>query len=246
VTAPAVRASPARRRRLREISRGALLIGCTFVPSASIAQASAAVSVFTDNRFRGYSLSDGRPVAILDLSYDHPTGLYGTVSGSVVASRGDGLRPLGLILNGGYAKRLSLGPTVDGGVTHSEYSTYSNRAAKRSYTEVYAGISGKLLTGRIYLSPDYLKHGSLYGELNGNLPVGSKLHLSAHAGLLIPLRQAAYEPYGRDVDWRIGLVRQFGPVSVQAGWTAVRPGHELYRYRYHHRDALVFGLTYSL
>jgi uncharacterized protein (TIGR02001 family) len=211
-----------------------------------VAQTSAAVSVFSDNRFRGYSLSDGRPVGILDLSYDDPGGFYGALSGSIVASRGDGLRPLGLVLNAGYAKRLPSGLTIDGGITHSEYSTYSDRAADRSYTEVYAGISGRLLTGRIYISPDYLKHGSVYGEINANVPIATKLRLSGHVGILVPLQRTAYENYRPDLDWRVGLVRQFGPVSVQAAWTAVRPGHDLYQYRYHHRDALVLGLTYAL
>jgi uncharacterized protein (TIGR02001 family) len=192
-------------------------------------------------------LSDGQPAAILDLSYDHPSGFYGTVSGSVVATRHDGLQPLGLLLNTGYAKRLDTGLTLDAGVTHSSYSKYSNRAAERSYTEVYAGLSRKFLTGRIYVSPDYLEHGSVYGELNGSLPLASKLRLSGHAGLLVPFRQSSYdESYGRDVDWRIGIARQSGPLSLQAAWTAVRPGHEPYRHGYHHRDALVVSMTYAL
>jgi uncharacterized protein (TIGR02001 family) len=210
------------------------------------AQTSAAISVFSDDRFRGYSLSDGRPVGVLDLSFDDPSGLYGALSGSLVASRGDGLRPLGLVANVGYARRLLSGITIDGGITHSEYSAYSDRAAARSYSEIYAGLSGKLLTARAYVSPDYLKHGSVYGEVDGSLPVSANLRLSGHVGLLVPLRRSTCGEYGRDFDWRIGVARQLGPVSLQAAWTAVRPGHELYRYRYHHRDAFVIGLTYAL
>src|SRR5436190_194451 len=59
--------------------------------SPATAQAGVAVSIFSDDRFRGYSLSDGRPVGILDLSYDAANGLYGALSGSVVATRHDGL-----------------------------------------------------------------------------------------------------------------------------------------------------------
>lgn len=225
-----------------------MLIGAALAirPSDAAAQTSAAVSIFSDDRLRGYSLSDGRPVGILDLSYDDPSGLYGTVSGSIVLSRDEGLQPLGLILNAGYAKRLPAGLTIDGGVTHSEYSRYSYRAATRSYTEVYAGLSGRLITGRIYVSPDYLRHGTVYGEINGNLPLTTTLRLSGHVGLLIPLRSSANDEYGRDVDWRIGIVRQFGPVSVQAAWTAVRPGEELDGHgSKQHRNALVLGLTYA-
>jgi uncharacterized protein (TIGR02001 family) len=228
---------------------GALLVGATIVAhvSTAAAQVGAAATIVSDDRFRGYSLSDGRPAAILDLSYDHSSGLYGTVSGSLVATRHNGLQPLGLLLNAGYAKRLDTGLTVDVGGTHSRYSRYSNRAAETAYTEVYAGLSGKFVTARIYVSPDYLEHGSVYGELNGSLPLAAKLRLSGHAGLLVPFRQSSYaESYGRDVDWRIGIARQFGPLSLQAAWTAVRPAHEPYRYGYHHRDALVVSMTYAL
>jgi len=86
--------------------------------SPAAAQVGTAVSVFSDDRFRGYTLSDSRPVGILDLSYDAQNGFYGALSGSIVATRHDGLQPLGLQLNGGYAKRLSSGLTVDTGIVH--------------------------------------------------------------------------------------------------------------------------------
>jgi uncharacterized protein (TIGR02001 family) len=230
--------------RLRALLVGATIAACG---SSATAQMSAAATIVSDDRFRGYSLSDSRPAAILDLSYDDPSGVYGTLSGSLVASRYQGVQPLGVLLNAGYAKRLKTGLTVDAGVTHSRYSKYSNRAGDTSYTEVYAGLSGKLLTGRIYISPDYLERGSVYGEINSSVPLGRNLSLSGHAGLLIPLSQSAYdEGYGKDFDWRFGIRRQLGAVSLQAAWTAVRPAHDLYRCRYHHRDALVLSLTYAL
>jgi len=203
--------------------------------------------MFSDDRYRGYTLSDGGPVGILDLYYDDPSGFYGTVSGKLVASEHAGIRPLGLVLNAGYAKRLSTGLTIDVGATHSTYSEYSDRAAAKSYTEAYAGLSGKFLTARVYASPDYLKGGSLYGELNATAEISPKLTLSAHGGLLVPLEanQNGYR-YRREFDWRIGVARQFGPVSLQAAWTAVRPGQRLYRDEYHNRDALVVGVTYAL
>jgi uncharacterized protein (TIGR02001 family) len=225
------------------------LIGAaTFVHSSTAAaQTSAAVSIFSDDRFRGYTLSDGRPVGILDLYYDDRSGLYGTLSGKLVASKHEGVRPLGLILNAGYAKRLPSGLTIDVGVTHSAYSEYSDRAAARSYTEAYAGLSGKLLTARVYASPDYLKGGSLYGEVIATAEIASKLTLSGHAGLLVPLGASGQScTYRREFDWRIGIARQFGPFMLQAAWTGVSPRQNLYRYGYHSRNALVVGLTYAL
>jgi len=223
---------------------GAAIVACS---SSAAAQTSAAVSIFTDDRFRGYTLSESRPVALVDLYYDDPSGLYGTLSGKLVASERDGVRPLGFILNGGYAKRLSSGITIDAGATHSVYSEVSDRAAARSYTEFYVGLSGKVLTGRLYASPDYVNGGSIYGELNFALEIAPSLRLSGHAGLLAPLgnNEDSYS-YRREVDWRVGISRQIGPVTLQAAWVGVRPGQSLYRYGYHHREALVLGMTYAL
>lgn len=208
---------------------------------------SAATSLLNDLRFRGYSLSDGRPVGILDVSYDAPNGFYGALSGSITASRGEGPKPLGFIVNGGYSTQVSPRMAIDLGLTHSVYSKYSNRAASLSYTEVYAGISGKRLSARLDVSPDYVKGGSAYGELNGNWPLGKKLSLTGHAGLIVPFRRIhpGYR-YSRDFDWRIGIARFIGPVSIQAAWSAVRPGRGAYREGSHERDALILGLTYSL
>jgi uncharacterized protein (TIGR02001 family) len=157
------------------------------------------------------------------------------------------LRRLGLVLDAGYAKRLNSGLTIDAGVSHSVYSKYSDRGAARSYTEGYVGLSGKWLTGRFYASPDYLKGGTLYGELIATVPIADNLRVTGHGGLLIPLgsSQGAYS-YRREFDWRIGVTRQFGPLSLQAAWTGVRPAQNLYRYGYHSHNALVLGLTYAL
>jgi uncharacterized protein (TIGR02001 family) len=252
VTVPAVqRASPAVTDKLRRTAAvQSILFAASFsLGSPAAAQAGASVSFFTDNRFRGYSLSDGRPVAILDLSYDAPRGFYAAASGSIVATRRDGLQPLGLQLNGGYAKRLSSGLTVDLGIVHSSYSHYSSRGPAKSYTEAYAGLAGKLLSSRIYVSRGYLKAGSwtLYGEVDASVPAGTRLHLTGHLGMLVPLeRRGAGETYRPELDWRLGLARDIGPITVSAAWTGRGRSHDFDRERSYGRSALVLGFTYVL
>jgi uncharacterized protein (TIGR02001 family) len=235
----------------RSRARSAILAAgaCIFLPAPASAQVGTAVSIFSDDRFRGYSISGGHPVGLLDLSYDAAGGVYANVSASVVASSGDGLRPLGLQVNGGYAKRLSSSVTLDLGVVHSNYTHYSSRGSARSYTEAYAGLTGKLVSTRLYLSPDYLKpHAwTLYGEVDGNLPVATRLRLLGHIGMLVPLRSGGDgEDYRREIDWRVGVARDFGPISLHLAWTGVRPGHDPYRNREHGRSALILGLSYAL
>jgi uncharacterized protein (TIGR02001 family) len=217
------------------------------VSSPAAAQVGTAISVFSDYRFRGYSLSDGRPVGIIDLSYDAPNGFYAALSGIGVATRNDGLEPLGIQLNAGYAKRLKSGVTLDLGAVHSNYSRYSSRTHK-SYTEVYAGVSGKLISSRVYISPDYLNSGAwtLYGEVEGTVPAGSKLRFTGHVGTLIPLHSDDRENYRTEFDWRLGIARDFGRLSLHADLTGLQRGRDLYEERYHGRTAFVIGATYAL
>lgn len=219
------------------------------LPTTAIAQTGAAFSLLNDYRFRGFSLSDGRPVGVFDLSYDAPNGLYGAASGSIVVSRGDGLQPLGIQLNAGYAKRLRSELTIDVGIVHSAYSEYSSRGSAYSYTEIYAGLGGKLISGRVSVSPDYLKHGvwTVYGEANASIPAGSKLRFTGHVGLLAPLDYHGSDGhYRHELDWRIGIERNFGRLSVHADWAGARPGDERYPAASHNRTGLVLGATYAL
>lgn len=195
----------------------ALLFSCTAAPAA--AQAGAVVSIFSDDRFRGVSVSDEEPVAILDLSYDASSGIYLAASGTAVAS--GGVKPLSLQLNAGYAKRLDGELTFDLGAIHSSYSHYSTTVGSSAYTEIYAGLSRKSLTARIHLSPHYFQAGTwtVYGELEHGLGLTRNLSLNSHVGLLVPVRTGEEASSHAQVDWRIGLDQQLGRFGLHAAFT---------------------------
>lgn len=208
------------------------------------AEVGAAVSVFSDYRFRGLSLSESRPVGILDLSYDAPTGLYASASGSVVAAR-EGVRTLGLQVNGGYARQLSSRLTVDLGAVHSRYSSYSGLGSSRSYTEFYAGIRGKVLSSRVSVSPDYFGLGStLHGEVTGQLSPARNLQVQATVGTLVPLGSGHH--YRVATDGRLGLDWVSGRVSLHGAITTRMGGRNLYPLRHSSRTALILGVSYAL
>ena len=218
-------------------------------PTVAEAQAGAVVSVFSDDRFRGISFSDGRPVGILDLSYDAPNGLYGALSGSVVATRHEGLKALSVTLNAGYAKRFRSGLTADVGIVHSRYSHYSGVVDGRDYTEFYAGLSGRFLGARVSVSPNYLgaAHWTLHGEVNGHLDLTQKLLLDGEIGLLVQMGSGAYGRSSRPImDARLGLSREVGPVTLHAALTTHSSGGEIYGSRGHRRTALVVGISKAL
>jgi hypothetical protein len=209
----------------------------------------AVVSVYTDDRSRGLSISDGRPVGIVDLSYDAPDGIYATVSGSAVATRSEGLKPLGLVLNGGYAMRLSSGLSLDGGVVYSRYSHYSGVGSGRDYAEVYAGLTGKILSGRISLSPNYLGaiRWALHSEVDAHLDLSRKTYLDGEIGALVPLGRNVYEGgYRAQLDGRLGISRRLGPATLHAALTGRTGSAAVYGLRGHGRAALVLGISTAL
>jgi uncharacterized protein (TIGR02001 family) len=207
------------------------------------------VSAFSDERFRGVSLSDGRPVGTLDLSYDVPGGLYAAASGSVVAGRGEGLKLLGASVNGGFAQRLRSGLTIDVGAIHSRYSRYSGLASGRSYTEVYAGLTGKLVGARISVSPDYLgsAHWTTHAELNGHVDLSRHVFADGEVGLLVPLGTGDYPGSLRPhVDARAGIARRFGTITLHMAVTARTGPSDFYAARGHGHTALVLGVSTTL
>jgi uncharacterized protein (TIGR02001 family) len=246
----------ARAERFRPVARGRFTSFLQFAAAAiglaagspAEAQVGSALSIFSQANFRGYSVSNRHPVAVLDFSFDDSSGVYGAVSGSAVASSSDLLRPLSIEVDGGYARKISPALTLDLGVTGSFYSHYSKAAQGRSYGELYAGLSGKRLSSRISFSPHYFLTGqpALYGELNGNLGTGHGLRFEAHAGTLVSLGGAS-AVYRRQIDWRLGVSRELGPVTLHAAWAgrsrAARPFELSGR---HGANAVIVGVSFGL
>lgn len=208
------------------------------------AQVGATVSLFSDYRLRGYSISGSRPVAILDLSYDAPSGLYAGASASLLHPRGKFLEPLGLQVNGGYAKRVSSSLTLDLGAAHASYSSYSHWQYRRSYNEFYAGLAGKILSARLSVSPDYLGTGwTIYGETTAEVSPAPRLHLSGTFGVQAPL--ASRYGYGEQGNARLGLNWTAGRLSLHAAGTA-RFGRNIYATGRSSRAALLVGASYAM
>jgi len=187
------------------------------------AEIGAAVSVFSDSRFRGISVSGGDPVATLDLSFDDPSGAYFAATGTAgLISRE--VKPVSVELNAGFAREVRPDLTFDVGLAHSSYERYPVTGQGSSYTEVYAGLTHKTLTARVHLSPHYLATGrwTTYGELDHSLSLTRNLSLNSHVGLLLPVRTRAADDIRSRVDWRIGLDRQVGRFALHAAFTGAR------------------------
>jgi len=204
--------------------------------------------VWTQERLRGYSLSAGHPVGRLDLSYDDVSGFYAAVSGSLVYSNEYQLKPLDLQESVGFTRQLGGGPAIDVGIHNSTYSEYSRYGRTVDYTEVYAGLTGKSLSGHVYLSPNYFhsKTWRLYGEVEGGVQPAKGLLLSAHAGLLVPVATANYAaaPNSKaQYDWRVGAAQDVGRVTMHLDFSGGGPSRDFYEGQAHSRTALVAGAS---
>ena len=246
--APAAAAASAVRGSRTSARRSALFFAAISSATPAVAQVGTTVSLFSDARFRGYSLSEGRPVGVLDFAYDDPSGVYLGASASGSVRHGGDPAPFALQVDAGYSKQLRSGTTLDVGITHSNYARYSAGQRGNSYTELYAGIARGMLSSRLFVSPHYFEAGrwTAYGEVNARVNPASNWGLTAHAGMLVTVRAPYAESYRPDFDWSVGATRQLGRLSLHATWSDGAPGHDFYRNRRHSRSALVLGATFVL
>jgi uncharacterized protein (TIGR02001 family) len=228
-----------------------LLAGCALLLAAGLslpahAQVSASVGFQTDYRFRGRTLSDGKPVVTADIDYDDKTGFY--LGGSATASiSGSDPGVLNVQGDAGYARRLTPSLTMDVGVVRSQY-TDRVRGTPFHYTEFYGGLSSHGVSARLYYSPDYLAPGvgTLYGEVEFAISPANKWQLSAHAGKLafIANRPDFISPSGA-YDWRVGVSRQLGRFTLEASVVGGGPGQEYYDGDFHDRTTVVGGISFA-
>ncbi len=180
------------------------------------------------------------------LSYDASSGFYASAFAVGALEEGsDHPVLLGAIGNVGYAKRLSPGLSIDGGVVDSEYPNRLGGYGATRYTELYLGLLTHNLSTRLYYSPNYYTPGqhTLYGEVDGSIRLPAEFHLNGHIGLLGYLRTPeGRTSRGTQYDWRIGLSRQLGPFDLHAAVSGGGPGDDYYDRIYHSRTALTAGI----
>lgn len=226
-------------RRLAPLAPALLL----FIPAPASAQLAGSLGLDSDYRLRGYSLTDNDPALSAQVTYDHSSGLYFSLS--ALAELGHGTRLLGVIGNAGYAKRLSEHVTVEGGVIRSQIRSASQYDAGYKYTEAYAGAFVGPVSGRIYYSPDYRFAGrsTLYGELEAGFEPSPNWRVSGHVGMLTYLNSSYFYHSGETQrDWRLGLARELGRLEIHAALSGGTPKDGL---RAHKKVAFTLGTSLS-
>lgn len=224
---------------------GALLLPCGFGAFPASAQIGANISVATEDKFRGHSLSRRRPVAGLEVSYDDRRGIYIGGAATMVATADARIRPLTLELNAGYARRIGTRTTLDAGLIRSNRGRFANGGRATHYDEIYVGVIRGNFASHIYYSPDYLRarRSTVYIDLDAGRPLGSHWRLSAHGGVLLQFNRPLGKP--NQYDWRLGITRQLGQIDVQAGITGGGPGPDFFVGERRARTSLVIGISHA-
>ena len=211
------------------------------------AQLAASVSVESDYRFRGYSLSDRNPAAVAQLGYDDPSGFY--VNAAAIGVLGDGGDAyfLGAQGNIGYTKRLTERLSIDGGVVHSEYDPIVPGRRNWRYTDIYVGLGTDRFTGRISYSPHYFISdlSTLYAEAEATFEPAPKWSLTGHFGTLFYLTSPDFVRHKTFYDWRVGAARSFGNFNVHAALWGGGPGEDYYGSQPRNKTVFTVGATFT-
>jgi uncharacterized protein (TIGR02001 family) len=189
----------------------ALFVAAFFAAPCALAQTSADLSIVSEYTVRGVSLGRN-PAVQLRVDHDFDGGWYaGTFASPIdLYGRGQGL----LIVYGGRALPLTSRLSWDAGVTRTLYL----RNHEVDYHEFYAGLTYDRVNARVSYSPAYYGGGrTVYLDLNGGVPLGERVALALHAGLLHPL-DTDYHWSDRDrADLRATLAYDTGDWRLQAG-----------------------------
>ena len=216
------------------------------LPGAARAQLSGSVTVDSDYRFRGVSLSGSKPSIRLDANYDGPSGWYAGAAATQAQVSGSD-RYAQLLGYAGYVRSIAPGRALEFG------ASYSHFIDKRPYDfgEAYAGLLSDNWTLRLHYSPDYFgRHvQTLYLDASGHWRLGERARVFGHAGLLTPL--AGGYPGDSDgnrsrADILVGVGWGLGDADLRVAWTLATAGGPFPAVGpQQHRGAWLFSASYS-
>jgi uncharacterized protein (TIGR02001 family) len=212
--------------------------------SSVLAQTSGSVSIISDYRYRGVSLSEGRPVAQINLGYDSPGGWY--AGGFASSARLDSANTEQLIAYAGYTDQFSSGLSWEAGASNALFLGVS----RYNYAEAFAGLTSDNFSGRIYFSPNYFGQNArtMYAEINGAYPFLEKIHLLAHIGLLhsISSTDGGVSDAISRFDSRLGVSASVADWNAQLAWVVIEKSQSKYsHYEDRNPRALVLSLSYA-
>jgi uncharacterized protein (TIGR02001 family) len=181
------------------------------------------VTLATQYRFRGISLSDEQPALQAALNLNHSSGFYAGVWGSNLDGFGElGGSNLELDLYAGWKHQVAPGVTVDAGLLYYAYP--GSTGGHFEFFEPYANVSVTRgpVTGKVGVafapSQDALANNSnryVYGELSLAIP-HTPITLTSHLGN--SHGNTPLTPSGDYVDWSLGATIAWRNLTLGVAW----------------------------
>lgn len=230
----------------RAIAPAILIAALSASPAA--AQVGASVSVSSEEWLRGDPVSNGDPVARLDLTYDDDSGVYVGGSATAVATPRANARLLGFRSYLGIARRTRSGLIIDAGIADTRYSQYASFGHSAGYTEAYVGVANRHFSGRLSYSPGYLQkeRSTLYAEIDVVVEPKANWRFSAHVGALTQIGGVKTPgPYRSSFDWRLGAGTRAGKFDLELALTGTGADSSRSGSTEQQRHALILGATYA-
>jgi uncharacterized protein (TIGR02001 family) len=181
------------------------------------AQATGSVSVVSDYRYRGTSLSDGRPALQAQLGRDFATGGYAGLQLSTVRLEEQSGDDLQLLPYAGVVLALPRGWHWEAGAQYVAFL----RSGEYDYPEVFIGLGTEHAGVRVFYSNDYFgQWPAWYAAFDGSRALSPRWRVLAHAGLLHSM--------GGDVaeqrDWSAGVGLSMRHWELQVAWNGADAG----------------------
>jgi len=209
------------------VQRVSRILAASFCLDAAQAQAdiTGEVALLSDYRFRGLTLSDGRPSLQANLDWSGGNGWFaGIVASTVRLGRSEtvaGIAGQGYL---GYGGRLTRTSAWSGGL--SAYTFPSTGRGSTDYQEGFLRAGSERWQAGLYLSPDYYAGGtpSAYLSISTSRPIGERFRAFAQAGWLVTGRPDDAQPSDRRsqrFDARVGLAWDLGIVIAEASIVGV-------------------------
>lgn len=190
-----------------------LLLACVLIVVADDSRAAVSLTLLSDYRYRGASLSDGKPALMGGLVWDATEHWY--AGGVLATTRIAGAPGVQAVSYFGYARELRSGRTWEVGAQYVAFSGHR----EDNYREIYAGFSATNWSARLYFQPKALgEYGpSLYAEWDVARAIGERVQWQAHLGLGHQGSDAARQA-GTDRDYgdgRLGISFKTGAYRLQ-------------------------------
>jgi len=226
----------------------AATVVAAILPSTAQAQVSGTIAVQNDDRFRGRSVSEGEPVVIASVFYDHVSGVSAGGS-TVVTSNGP---DVGLLRASGhlsFAQKIGSDLSLDGGLVVQTYTDRYSNGRAQTFAEVFGGVTYGQFALHASYSPSYLDHRleTLYVEFDAVQELGSGFRANAHVGVIT--RLAGKGSFGGEdtrYDAQIGVTKDFDRLSLYLNASTAGSGRGTYfSGPWQGRDAAIVGISRS-